>query len=69
LIQQNVDEIVLVTDEQMYKAARWLWRDFGLGVELSAAAAVAALQVGIYTPPAGAVCTALICGTGSDGMR
>ncbi len=68
LIQQNVDEIVLVTDEQMYEAARWLWREFGLGVELSAAAAIAALQAGIYAPPKGSVCTALICGAGSDGM-
>ena len=69
LIQQNVDEIVLVADAQMYEAARWLWREFGLGVELSAAAAIAALQAGVYTPPDGVVCTALICGTGSDGMR
>ena len=67
LIQENVDQIVLVSDEQMRQAARWLWREFGLGVELSAAAAIAALQAGIYLPPEGAVCTALICGAGSDG--
>ncbi|NQV59300.1 MAG: pyridoxal-phosphate dependent enzyme [Alphaproteobacteria bacterium] len=67
LIQQNVDDIVLVTDEQMRQAARWLWQEFGLGVELSAAAAIAALQSGAYVPPRGAVCTALICGAGSDG--
>ena len=69
LIQQNVDEIVLVTDEHMRQAARWLWREFGLGVELSAAAAIAALQSGAYVPGEGAVCTALICGAGSDGMN
>jgi threonine dehydratase len=69
LIQQNVDDIVLVTDEQMRQAARWLWQEFGLGVELSAAAAIAALQSGAYTPPQGAVCTALICGAGSDGAN
>ncbi|MBC8242332.1 MAG: pyridoxal-phosphate dependent enzyme [Alphaproteobacteria bacterium] len=67
LIQQNVDDIVLVTDEQMRQAARWLWQEFGLGVELSAAAAIAALQSGAYVPPRGAVCTALICGAGNDG--
>ncbi|MBT4044071.1 MAG: pyridoxal-phosphate dependent enzyme [Rhodospirillaceae bacterium] len=67
LIQDNVDQIVLVTDAQMQEAARWLWREFGLGVELSAAAAIAALQAGVYVPAPGAVCTALICGTGSDG--
>ena len=69
LIQDNVDEIVLVTDEQMQEAARWLWREFGLGVELSAAAAIAALQAGVYVPAPGAVCTALICGAGSDGAN
>jgi len=68
LIQDNVDDIVLVTDDQMRDAARWLWREFGLGVELSAAAAVAALQAGAYVPAKGAICTALICGAGSDGM-
>ncbi|MDP7547356.1 MAG: threonine/serine dehydratase [Alphaproteobacteria bacterium] len=69
LIQQNVDKIVLVTDEQMRQAARWLWREFGLGVELSAAAAIAALQSGAYVPPRDAVCTALVCGAGSDGAN
>ncbi len=69
LIRQNVDDIVLVTDEQMHQAARWLWREFGLGVELSAAAAIAALQSGAYVPPHGAVCTALVCGAGSDGAN
>jgi len=59
LIQDNVDDIVLVTDDQMRDAARWLWREFGLGVELSAAA---------YVPAKGAICTALVCGAGSDGM-
>jgi threonine dehydratase len=68
LIQDNVDDIVLVTDDQMRDAARWLWREFGLGVELSAAAAVAALQAGAYVPAKGAIYTALVCGAGSDGM-
>ncbi|MFP6699171.1 MAG: threonine/serine dehydratase [Alphaproteobacteria bacterium] len=68
LIQDNVDDIVLVTDDQMRDAARWLWREFGLGVELSAAAAVAALQAGAYVPAKRAICTALVCGAGSDGM-
>jgi len=68
LIQDNVDDIVLVTDDQMRDAARWLWRELGLGVELSAAAAVAALQAGAYVPAKGAICTALVCGAGSDGM-
>ncbi|MDP6346187.1 MAG: threonine/serine dehydratase [Alphaproteobacteria bacterium] len=68
LIQQNVDEIVLVTDEQMLAAAQWLWRECGLAVELSAAAAVAALLSEAYVPAAGAEVTALVCGAGTDGL-
>ena len=69
LIRANVDDIVLVSDDQMHQAAVWLWREFGLGVELSAAAAVAALQSQAYVPPPGSVTTALVCGAGRDGMR
>ena len=68
LIQKNVDEIVLVTDEQMRQAARWLWQEFGIGVELSAAASIAALQSEVFSPDEGAVCTVLVCGAGKDGI-
>ncbi|MCS5604362.1 MAG: pyridoxal-phosphate dependent enzyme, partial [Alphaproteobacteria bacterium] len=68
LIQKNVDEIVLVTDEQMRHAARWLWQEFGIGVELSAAASIAALQSEVFLPNEGAVCTVLVCGAGKDGI-
>ena len=68
LIQKNVDEIVLVTDEQMRHAARWLWQEFAIGVELSAAASIAALQSEVFLPNEGAVCTVLVCGAGKDGI-
>ena len=68
LIQKNVDEIVLVTDEQMRHAARWLWQEFGIGVELSAAASIAALQSEVFSPDERAVCTVLVCGAGKDGI-
>ncbi len=68
LIRAHVDDIVLVDDQAMTDAARWLWFEMGLAVELSAAAAVAALQNGAYGPPAGTNVCALICGTGTDGM-
>ncbi len=28
LISQNVDAIILVTDQQMRQAARWLWQEW-----------------------------------------
>lgn len=69
IIQRNVDDIVLVTDEEMREAARWLWFEMGIAAELSGAAAVAALLSGKVLPePSEKVC-ALICGAGVDGIR
>ncbi len=68
IISQNVDEIVLVTDEEMREAARWLWFEMGITPELSGAAAVAALLSGKVSPtPSEKVC-ALVCGAGTDGI-
>jgi threonine dehydratase len=68
IIQRNVDEIVLVTDEEMQEAARWLWFEMGVTAELSGAAAVAALLTGkVRLQPSQKVC-ALICGAGTDGI-
>ena len=68
LIRANVAEIVLVSDDDMQKAAEALWFDYGLGVELSAAAAYAALRAGAFKPPTGAKVGILVCGAGTDGM-
>ena len=69
IIQQHVDDIVLVTDEEMREAARWLWLEMGVAAELSGAAAVAALLSGKVSPaPSEKVC-ALVCGAGTDGMQ
>ena len=69
IISAHVDDIVLVSDDAMREAARWLWREFGVGVELSAAAAVAALQTGCVAPAADEIICALVCGAGRDGME
>ena len=68
IVRHNVDDIVLVDDDNMGDAARWLWFEMGLAVELSAAAAVAALRVGRYVPGDGEQVCALVCGAGTDGM-
>ncbi|MEN5081936.1 threonine/serine dehydratase [Bosea sp. TWI1241] len=64
---RHVDEIVLISDEEMEEAARALWFEFGIAADLSGAAAVAALRSGRYVPPAGARICALVCGAGTDG--
>ena len=68
IIRERVDEIVLVNDDEMREAARWLWFEMGLAVELSAAAALAALRAGRYTPQSGENLCAVVCGAGTDGI-
>ena len=67
-VRARVDEIVLVSDDQMRAAAKWLWFELGLAADLSGAAAIAALQVGRVKPAAGAVVCAIVCGAGPDGV-
>jgi threonine dehydratase len=68
IIQETVDDVVLVTDEEMYEAARWLWFETGVAAELSGAAALAAILTG-KIPLAGvrSAC-AVVCGAGTDGL-
>jgi threonine dehydratase len=68
IIQQTVDEIVLVTDDEMREAARWLWLELGVAAELSGAATLAAI-LSAKVPLEGVQCAcALVCGAGTDGM-
>lgn len=69
IIQRHVAEIVLVDDDQMRAASRWLWRELGVAAELSGAASVAALLAGAYRPRPNEVVCALVCGAGSDGIQ
>ena len=69
IVRECVDEIVLVEDDDMRAAARWLWFEMGLGVELSAGAAVAALRTGAYLPARGEEICAIVCGAGIDGLQ
>ncbi|MGE5851103.1 MAG: threonine ammonia-lyase [Candidatus Methylomirabilota bacterium] len=68
IVQRCVDEIVLVTDEEMQEAARWLWFEMGVAADLSGAASVAALRSGKVRPHGGRTVCALISGAGPDGL-
>ncbi len=68
LIAAGVDRIVLVDDDAMRKAARWLWFEAGVAAELSGAAALAALTAGAYKPATDERVIAIVCGAGSDGL-
>ncbi len=67
-VSRNVDDIVLVTDDEMLAAARWLWFEFGIAADLSGAASIAALRAGKISTSGSAHVCALICGAGTDGM-
>ncbi len=68
IVQRNVEEILLVSDDEMFEASRWLWSEFAIAADLSGAASIAALR---RWPERfngmGKVC-ALVCGAGSDGI-
>jgi len=68
IVRGSVEEVVLITDEAMERAARWLWFEMGIAADLSGAAAIAALQAGAVRPPAGSRVCALVCGAGPDGI-
>jgi threonine dehydratase len=57
---------VLVEDEAIDEARNLLWREFRLAVEHAAAAPIAALLSGAYTPAAGERVAAVICGANTD---
>lgn len=67
IVRDHVDDIVLVSDDEMREAARWLWFEMGLSADLSGAASVAALlneRVAIKT---GERVCAIVCGAGPEG--
>ena len=68
LVQRYVDDIVLVSDDEMRAAARWLWFETAVAAELSGAAAMAALLSQRYRPRPGERVAVIICGAGSDGL-
>jgi len=68
IIRDTVDEVVLIEDRDMERAAQWLWFELGLAADLSGAASVAALQSGRVVPRDGDVVCGLVCGAGPDGL-
>lgn len=66
--RKNVDEIALIEDEAMQKAAQLLWFEFGIAADLSGAASLAALMAGAVVPRQGDRIAGLVCGAGIDGL-
>lgn len=67
-VERFVDDIVLVTDDEMREAAHWLWHEMNIAAELAGSAAMAALITGrVSIAPDEKVCV-LVCGAGTDGI-
>ncbi|RJO77712.1 pyridoxal-phosphate dependent enzyme [Nocardia panacis] len=57
---------VLVSDDAIAAARDYLWREFRIVVELAGAAALAAVQSGVYAPPAGERPVIVLCGANAE---
>ncbi|MEU6040906.1 threonine/serine dehydratase [Actinomadura sp. NPDC047616] len=57
---------VLVSDEAIVEARRWLWERYRLLVEHAAATAVAALRTGAYRPAPDERVAVVLCGANTD---
>jgi threonine dehydratase len=67
MVRANVDEIVLVSDDEMEAASRWLWFEMGVAADLSGAASLAALRQRLPGLTGAKHVCALVCGAGAEG--
>ncbi|MDQ6435633.1 threonine/serine dehydratase [Mesorhizobium sp. LHD-90] len=68
-VSRHVDEIVLVDDAEMLRAAKSLWFEMGLAADLSGAAAIAALMQGRVKVGKGDRVCAIVCGAGPEAVE
>jgi threonine dehydratase len=61
-----IDESVLVSEEEIVTAQRWLWEEFRTAVEPAAATTIAALRSGAFRPNPGERVVAVLSGGNFD---
>jgi threonine dehydratase len=67
IVSRTVEDIVLVSDEEMAEASRSLWFEMGIAADLSGAAALAALRRGAPSLAGASHVCVLVCGAGAEG--
>ncbi len=67
IVRSNISDIILVSDEEMDAASKWLWFETGIAADLSGAASIAALRSGHPALANTSSVCALICGAGPEG--
>ena len=65
-VQEHPTTSLLVTDEEIIEARRWLWRAARVAAEPGGATAVAALLSGRYVPRDGERVCVIVCGGNAD---
>lgn len=66
IAQRHVADALLLSDDAIRAAQRFLWREFQLAVEPAAALPLAALQSGVVRPAAGERIALIVCGANLD---
>lgn len=69
IVRDKVDEIVLVDDSEMLRAAKSLWFEMGLAADLSGTAAIAAIAEGRVRVKEGECVCAIVCGAGPEAIQ
>lgn len=64
--QRHVHDALLLPDDAIRAAQRWLWKEFKLAVEPAAALGLAALQTGAYRPGPQETVALILCGANCD---
>ncbi len=64
--QQHVKDSLLLPDDSIRGAQKWLWTEMRLAVEPAAALGLAALQTGLYEPRADEKVCLILCGANFD---
>ena len=62
----HITDSLLVDDDAIVAARRWLWQEARLATEHGTAAAIAALRIGAYEPEPGETVVVMICGANAD---
>ncbi|MHA6644899.1 threonine ammonia-lyase [Mesorhizobium sp. A623] len=66
-VRDTIDDIVLVSDDDMLDASKWLWSEFAIAADLAGSAAIAALRTKHAAfRNAGRICV-IVCGAGLEG--
>ena len=66
ICRRYIDRAVLVSDESILEAQRWLWRELRVIAEPGGATALAALLSGAYVPAPSERVAVLVCGANAD---